>query len=214
MKAFIYTGGEVYADGLCERPSADDFCVAADSGYRTAKRPGVKIDLLIGDMDSLDGASEAAAEVERMGGEVVRVKAEKDETDTQLAVAEAIARGADEIVIIGGLSGRLDHTLSNLAILEELSARGIRATITDGRNRVRFLKNDSLLLANEGFRYLSLIAIDEVCRGVSLEGCKYPLKNAKLSRRNQYAVSNEIKGRVALISVKRGRLYVVESSDR
>ncbi len=214
MKAFIYTGGEVLADRLCDRPETGDLRIAADSGYRTAQRLGEKIDLLIGDMDSLDGADDAVAEVESMGGEVVRVKAEKDETDTQLAVLEAVRRGADEIVVIGGLSGRLDHTLSNLAVLEDLHDRHIIARITDGRNRVRYLKNDSLLIAAEGFRYLSLIAIDEICRGVSVEGCKYPLENARLYRKNQYAVSNELTGVVALVSVRKGRLWVVESSDR
>lgn len=84
----------------------------------------------------------------------------------------------------------------------------------DGLGRARFLKNDSLLLANEGFRYLSLIAVDEVCRGVTAEGVKYPLANARLVRTNQYAISNEITGVAALISVKKGRMYVIESSDR
>ncbi len=212
MKAYIYTGGEIHPDGLRERPASDDLRIAADGGYLHARRLGEKIDLLVGDLDSLGSA--AAAEVEAAGGEVLRVPAEKDETDTQLAVHEAVKRGADEIVIIGGLSGRLDHTLSNLAILESLWEHHIGAYIVDGRNRARFVKNDSLLLANEGYRYLSLIAVDEVCRGVSVEGCRYPLENAKLHRKNQYAVSNEMTGVAALVSVKKGRMYVIESSDR
>ncbi|MBQ8396904.1 MAG: thiamine diphosphokinase [Clostridia bacterium] len=214
MKAYIYTGGDIYPDGLREHPSSDDLRVAADSGYLHARRLGEKIDLLVGDMDSLGVSSTAAAEVEAAGGEVLRVKAEKDETDTQLAVHEAVKRGADEIVIIGGLSGRLDHTLSNLAILESLCEHRITARIVDGRNRARFVKNDSLLLANEGYHYLSLIAVDEICKGVSVEGCKYPLENAKLYRTNQYAVSNEMTGPAALVSVKKGRMYVIESTDR
>jgi len=212
MKAYIYTGGEIYPDGLCERPSADDLRIAADGGYLHARRLGERVDLLVGDLDSLGEA--AAAEVKAAGGEVIRVPVEKDETDTQLAVHEAVRRGADEIVIIGGLSGRLDHTLSNLAILESLWEHHIGACIVDGRNRARFVKNDSLLIANEGYRYLSLIAVDAVCKGVSVEGCKYPLENAKLHRTNQYAVSNEMTGIAALVSVKKGRMYVIESSDR
>lgn len=212
MKAFIYTGGDIYPDGIREHPSADDLAVAADSGYQTARRLGQRVNLLVGDMDSL--GETAAAEAEASGCEVLRVKPEKDDTDTQLAVHEAVKRGADEIVIIGGLSGRLDHTLSNLAILESLCEHRIPARIMDGRGRARFLKNDSLLLANEGFRYLSLIAVDEVCRGVTAEGVKYPLANARLVRTNQYAISNEITGVAALISVKKGRMYVIESSDR
>lgn len=212
MKAFIYTGGDIYPDGIHEHPAAGDLTVAADTGYRTARRLGEKIGLLVGDMDSL--GQDTAAEVEAAGGEVLRVKAEKDETDTQLAVHEAVKRGADEIVIIGGLGGRIDHTLSNLSILESLCEHHIAARIMDGRNCVRFLKNDSLLLANEGFHYLSLIAVDDVCRGISVKGVKYPLTNAKLVRTNQYAVSNELTGPAALVSVRKGRMYVIVSSDR
>ncbi|MBR6708765.1 MAG: thiamine diphosphokinase [Clostridia bacterium] len=214
MKAFIYTGGSICADRITEHPEAGDLVIAADSGYRNARLLGEQVSLLLGDMDSLGGDAAAAVdEVQVAGGEVLRVPAEKDETDTQLAVREAVMRGADELVIIGGMSGRVDHTLSNLAILEAMCERRIPTCLLDGRNRARCIKNDSLLLANVGFRYLSLIAVDEVCRGVSVEGCRYPLKNATLHRRNQYAVSNEMTGVAALVSVKRGRLLVIESSD-
>ena len=107
----------------------------------------------------------------------------------------------------------LDHTLSNLAILEELSVCGVYARITDGKNRVRYLNATSLLVAKSGFRYLSLLAATERAKGVSVEGCRYPLKNATLLRSRQYAVSNEITGNCALVSLKRGALYVIESND-
>lgn len=215
MKAFVYIGGGIDPAGLDEHPGEGELCIAADSGWRNARRLGVRVNLLVGDMDSLGAeAGSAMAEVEALGGEVMRVPAEKDETDTQLAVHEAVRRGADEIVIVGGLSGRLDHTLANLSVLEALAEHRISARITDGRNRVRFLKNDSLLLAAGGFRYLSLIPVDEVCRGVSAEGCRYPLKGATLRRTNAaYSTSNEILGPVALVSVRRGRLFVVESRE-
>ena len=208
MKAFIYTGGTILPDGITERPKAGDLCIAADGGYRNAEQMGVRVDVLLGDFDTLGEPKDIDERTE-----ILRVPAEKDFTDTQLAVETAIERGADDIVIIGGLGGRLDHTLSNLAILEDLSARHVFARITDGQNRVRFLNATSMLLARSEFRYLSLIAATERVRGVSVEGGRYPLKNATLSRNVQYAISNEITGNCALISVKRGALYVIESRD-
>ncbi len=208
MKAFIYTGGTILPDGITERPKAGDLCIAADGGYRNAETMGVRVDVLLGDFDTLGEPKDVDERTE-----ILRVPAEKDFTDTQLAVETAIERGADDIVIIGGLGGRLDHTLSNLAILEDLCARQVFARITDGQNRVRFLNATSMLLARSEFRYLSLIAVTERARGVSVEGCRYPLKNATLSRNVQYAISNEITGNCALISVKRGALYVIESRD-
>ncbi len=208
MKAFIYTGGTILPDGITERPKAGDLCIAADSGYRNAKLLGVTVDVLLGDFDSLGEPKDVGEKTE-----ILRVPAEKDFTDTQMAVETALARGANDIVIIGGLGGRLDHTLSNLAILEDLSARGVYALITDGQSRARYLAATSTLLARSGFRYLSLIAATEKARGVSVEGCRYPLKNATLTRNVQYAVSNEITGNCALVSLKRGALYIIESRD-
>lgn len=207
MRAFIYTGGVIFPDLITDHPKADDLCIAADSGYRNAKALGERVDILLGDFDSI-GSVPIDEGIER-----VQVPAEKDLTDTQLAVELAIERGADDMVLIGGLSGRLDHTLSTLAILEDLYPRRIHAVLTDGQNRVRFLRSTSTLIARSGYKYLSLIAADEVVKGVEIQGCKYPLKKATLRRRFQFAVSNEITGNVAFISVKKGGVYVIESRD-
>lgn len=207
MRAFIYTGGAVRTEFITEHPKADDLRIAADSGYHTAIALGEWIDLLLGDFDSIGS-------IPRDGDyEIQQVPAEKDYTDTQLAVEIALERGAEEIVIVGGLSGRLDHTLSALAILEELHARGVYGTVTDGQSRARYMKSTSTLIARSGYKYLSLIAADEVVKGVDIEGCKYLLKRATLRRSHQFAVSNEITGNVAFIAVKKGGVYIIESRD-
>ena len=207
MRAFIYTGGTVRTESITAHPKADDHCIAADQGYHTAKALGERIDLLLGDFDSIGSVPGDE------GMEIQRVPAEKDYTDTQLAVEIALERGADEIIIIGGLSGRLDHALATLAILEDLNTRGVYCTITDGQNRARYMKSTSTLIARSPYKYLSLIAADEVGKGVDIEGCKYPLKKATLRRSHQFAVSNEITGNVAFISVKKGGVFIIESRD-
>ena len=210
MKAFIYSGGEIFPENITEHPKAKDICVAADSGFKNAKLLGERVDTVVGDFDSIgDSAEDIPKDIER-----ITVPAEKDETDTQLAVNVALAKGADEFVIVGGLSGRLDHTLSNLAILEALFDIGIPAVITDGRNRARYIRSTSTLLARSGYKYVSVLAADDTVKGVDIEGCKYPLKNAKLSKKLQYAVSNEIVQNCALISVKKGGIFIVESRDK
>lgn len=93
-------------------------------------------------------------------------------------------------------------------------ARQINATLTNGFNRVRFLRDSSAIIPkNPYFRYISLICAEEQAKGVCIDGVKYPLMNATLSRRNQYAVSNEIVGNCAFVAVQRGALYVIESYD-
>ena len=207
MRAFIYTGGVVRTEFITEHPKADDLCIAADSGYHTARTLGERVDILLGDFDSI-GEIPCGE-----GMEIRQVPAEKDFTDTQMAVEIAVERGAEEIIIIGGLSGRLDHTLSTLSILEDLHGMGVYATVTDGQSRARYLYSSSTLIARSHYKYLSVIAVDETVKGVDIEGCKYPLKRATLRRRNQFAVSNEITGNVAFISVKKGGVYIIESKD-
>ena len=206
-QAFVFVGGDVCPERITERPEEGAITVAADVGWRNAERLGITPRILVGDFDSL-GEPDVGEETE-----VLQVPAEKNETDTQLAVDLAISRGAEHITIIGGLDGRLDHTLSNLAILEDLDRRGIHAVITDGRNRVRFLRNNSTLIPRSGFRYLALIAADETVKGVSIEGVKYPLKRARLHRAHQYAVSNEIEKNCALIEVRKGGVWILESAE-
>ncbi len=206
MKAFIYTGGKINKQNITEHPKSDDLCIAADSGYKNAKALGESVDILLGDFDSL-------GEQKPENVKIVTVPAEKDFTDTQLAVKTALENGADDIVIIGGLSGRLDHTMANLGLLQKLWELRVHAIATDGHNRVRYIDSSSTLIAKSQYKYVSIIPVDKKIKGVDIEGCKYPLKNATLTRNDTLAVSNEVTGNCALIAVRKGACYVIESAD-
>ena len=207
MTAYIYLGGTIRPEGIEETPDKEALIIAADSGYENALKLGISPAVALGDFDSYD-ESLIPSNVKK-----IPFPPKKDFTDSQLAVEYAVEQGCTRIYLIGGISGRLDHTLSNLAILENLWDRRIRAVMTDGYNRVRFLRNDSEILPRSPhFRYFGLLAADEKLRGVEIDGCKYPIKNATLLRKNQFAVSNEIEGNCAFISVRRGGLWIVESN--
>ncbi len=207
MKAFIFTGGTVYDEYVLERPEKDDLILSADAGLLTAKRFGCTPQIVVGDFDTLRRPDIPE------GAEVLRSPAEKDDTDTQLAVQTALSRGAKEIVLIGGMEGRVDHTLSTLAVAENLWEKHIPAILTNGKNRVRFVRNSGVILLRSQYTFFSVLAVDEELKGVSLEGCKYPLKKAKINRTHQWAVSNEITGNCALIEIRRGGAFIIESMD-
>ena len=203
--AFIYVGGEISPKNIMRKPKENDIIIAADSGFLNAEKCGVMPTVAVGDFDSMD------EKFIPKGVERVTVPSEKDFTDTQLAVDVALERGASEIVIIGGLSGRLDHTLSNMGILRMLDAKRVYASAEDGKNRIRYIKNSNTLIARSGYKYLSVIVDGDIAKGVSVDGCKYPLNNATLKSDNQYAISNEIEKNLALITVKKGALFIIES---
>lgn len=214
MTAYIFTGGKLAVGSMDElglHMSEADLIIAADSGYNNASRLGVRPGLLLGDLDSIDRKSLAPDELEHI--EKIIVPAIKDDTDTQLAVDTAISRGADEIYIIGGLGGRLDHTLSTVFLLEYIKDKGARGVITDGRNRVRIMESGEELTIKRGYKYLSLVGLTDTCEGVSISGVFYPLKDAVLERKYAFAVSNEITADAAEISLSKGILLVIESRD-
>lgn len=206
MTGYIFAGGEIFPEYITERPEEGDICVCADSGYENARALGVEPDVLVGDLDSIGEVPD--------GVEIIRVPAEKDITDTHLAVSVALERGARSVVIVGSTAGRLDHALSTIAILEDLYSRHVSAVVVNGQNRVRFIRNSGhILLRSANYKYFSVIAADATVKGVSIDGAKYPLINKTLKRSEQFAVSNEIEKNAALINVKKGGVFIIESRD-
>ncbi len=223
MTAYIFTGGKIAVGSMDElglHMSQDDLIIAADSGYNNASRLGVRPGLLLGDLDSIDRKKLAPDELEHI--EKIIVPAIKDDTDTQLAVDTALSRGADENYIIGGLGGRLDHTLSSVFLLEYIADRGADAVMTDGQSRVRVMKTDGEPVTfmipktfdgENGFKYLSVVPLTDECEGVRISGVFYPLDGVTLKRSYSYAVSNEITSDHAEITLARGTMLVIESRD-
>ena len=213
MKSYIFIGGEVQGSAL-ESPIPEDVLViAADSGYDNAKSLGYaeRCDLVVGDFDSTKEKTFCSR------AKIIRVPAEKDETDTQLAINAALENGAAGVSLGPAytLSGRLDHTLSNIYLLEALAEGGISACICDGKNRVRYLKaRSSLLIPASEYKYFGLIPADKEAKGVTIDGAKYNIKNAKLERTDpSFAISNEVKENFAMVSSKKGGLFVIESKE-
>ena len=102
-----------------------DLVLCADGGLQKADRLQIPCDVLMGDMDS--GGGEGAREV-------VRFPAEKDYTDSQSCLREALARGCGQVVLAGATGGRLDHLLCNLHLLEWVEGQGAHGYVVDGGN--------------------------------------------------------------------------------
>ena len=211
MKAFIYVGGNVNPTNITEHPKADDITIAADVGALNAKKLGDIPEMIVGDFDS---AKLETIKKEFPRAEIVTVPSEKDFTDTELAIDTAIKKGAKEIVIIGGLDGRLDHTMTNIALLEDLAKNNVYTVMTDGKNRIRYIESTSTIIARSQFKYLSLIPRTEKIKGLTILGCKYSLENKNITNSAPgLTISNEIVQNCAFISVKKGGLLIIESSD-
>ena len=108
--------------------------IAADGGLARARAIGLEPGLLVGDLDSLP--AEAAASAEAAGVEVRRSPVDKDESDTELALLEAVRRGATRITVLGAFGGpRLDHALANLWLLGHPALDGVDVRLLDATTR-------------------------------------------------------------------------------
>lgn len=204
MRRCVVVGGadiNNYADIKAELKT-DDFFVFCDSGLKHRESLGVEAHLVVGDFDSYAKPDTNA--------EVMVLPCEKDDTDTVFAVKEAIGRGFKNFLLIGAVGRRLDHTLGNVGILNMLYTKGLTGKIIDDYSVMEIAGNKPLYI-DDSYPYFSLLNITGEAEGVCIKNAKYPLDNARITTDYQYGISNEvIKGKVAEVSVKSGRLLLVK----
>jgi thiamine pyrophosphokinase len=166
-----------------------DLVLAADGGARFLAGIGVTPDAVVGDFDSLDPA--IAVRLEGEGVAFVRHPVRKDVTDGELAVEEALRRGADEVVLAGA-TGALDHTLGHLAILRRLTASGVAARLVAPEFSVSVLQAPATLtLAAPAGTRVSLVPLGGDAT-VSLAGLDYPLDHSVLPAEACLGLGNHV----------------------
>lgn len=205
MKAIIITPCLNHSIKDVVNIEKDDFVICADNSFSKASSENIRIDLIIGDFDTGKPVSFPS------GIETLTFPIEKDDTDTMLAVKEAARRGFTKINIIGGLSGRLDHTFANLQTLAYGAENDIDILITDGENTAFIMRPGEISLEKkEGFS-LSVFSYGDRISKLCMSGVKYPVSNATLTSLFPLGVSNDIMGDHANISFSEGMLLIIIS---
>src|SRR5207249_11746162 len=192
---------------------ATDYVVAADGGAFALERWKVLPHLIVGDMDSLGDAG--VERMARQGIPVAKFPAAKDESDLELAMAQAIEAGATEIVFLGALGGdRLDHETANLLLLADPGYDGVRLEARRGALRIRPIRGEgSLSLAGPVGALVTLLPVNGNADGVTTEGLRYPLRNETLRFGRARGLSNEVASLPAKVSVDKGTLLVFETAQ-
>jgi thiamine pyrophosphokinase len=188
--------------------------VAADGGARLADPLALRIDQWVGDGDSL--GRDELDELRAAGVPIELVAADKDESDTELAVLAAVTRGATDVTILGGLGGpRLDHALANVALLGHPALQGKTARILADRSRVTLLTGPATLeLKGRIGDLVSLLPLGGDADGVTTDGLRFPLRDEQLKAGPARGLSNVRLTQVSRVRVVRGRLLVVETPAR
>lgn len=176
-----------------------DYVICADGGANHLKKLGISADLIIGDFDSFNLKNRGTVDCK------IFSKA-KDETDGELALKLSEKLNPKEIIIVGALGGRLDHTLENLRLT--LKSKFPIKLISDFE--VIETINKSTIIHGKKGDVISLIPTSKINK-ISSSGLKYPLSDKWFSS-GKYSISNKLTGSTATIRLKEGKLLLIRSS--
>ncbi|RBP98782.1 thiamine diphosphokinase [Bifidobacterium xylocopae] len=184
--------------------------IAADGGADHARSLGLEPDLIVGDFDSISSPPPQG------GSRIIRLPAEKDDTDMQAALKLGWEHGYRRFVIYGGLGGRIDHSIANVAAICLLAQHGGLGLLVGDGIGLTAICDGSLEfpawapdLASE--HTISVFSASDRSLGVGEEGLKYGLQEAEMDMVMSHGsgVSNEfLADRPARISVREGTLLV------
>ena len=110
--------------------SSGALVVGVDAGVATALALGGRVDVAVGDFDSL--APELVADLDAIADEVHRHPTDKDATDLELAldlVAGRPSSGHRRLLVVGLEGDRPDHALANLLLLASPARAGVRLAV-------------------------------------------------------------------------------------
>ena len=210
MKAVIISGGNrVGIEKVMSVMKDCDILLCADHGADHALSYGLVPDCIIGDMDSIDPGSVSAVK----SSEIIVTPAEKDYTDTDLAVEKAIESGCDRIDVLCATGLRSDHAIANIRLLLRMETHGVKGRIIDDENTI-YLCTDKVTFKGMTGKTVSFISLDCSTTGITLDGFKYPLNDFEAGLSWVSGISNIIISDNASVTIKRGSLLVFEIEDR
>ncbi|HHT49913.1 MAG TPA: thiamine diphosphokinase [Eubacteriaceae bacterium] len=213
MKAFIISNGQMSNNDFYlnlfkeQRP---DYVICADGGANHLKKLGIIPNTIIGDLDSI--SIKDLEYYKNLEVEIIKYPTKKDETDTQLAIQYATTLPIKEIVLLGVIGDRIDHSLGNIYLMEDIVLKGLRVSIIN-ENNIVYLINKEIEIYGLIGEVVSLLPYSDKVTGILSEGLEYPLYNKDMIKSNPYGISNVINKKRVKISIQSGLLLVILSKD-
>ena len=207
QRIIIFANGEIpnfeHARSLLQ---SDDYIICADGGTRHALALDLKPDLIIGDMDSAE--REQLRKLKVAGVSIELFHHDKNETDLELAINQAIELNPNQIVIVAALGGRLDQTLANILLLTDLRLSQLDIRLDDGIEEIFLCREQAQVYGKSG-DIVSLIPWGGAVAEVQTMNLKWPLRKETLYPDKTRGISNEMLGESASVSIGSGSLLIV-----
>jgi thiamine pyrophosphokinase len=181
-----------------------DLVIAADGGARHAPGLELRLDVVIGDLDS--GAGD-------LGVEVLRHPPDKDETDLELALVHALTWGAETVILLGAVGGRLDMTLANALLLLHPSVGHQHVAIWHGSETAYALRPPGGVIRGRAGDRVSLIPLAGDALGVTTEGLQFGLHGERLAPGPARGLSNRMTAASAEVRMEAGTLLMIHAPN-
>jgi thiamine pyrophosphokinase len=206
--AFVITGGDALHDDHVADIGAHDVVIVADAGIHHALDKGLRIDVVIGDLDS--ARPDAVARARHLGADIIELPADKDLTDTEAALLHAASLGVESLRIVTGGGGRLDHQLGVLAALFHEDLVRVRIEARWARSRAWPVHSGGVLdIACNVDDTIGLVAFGGDAHGVHTEGLRWALSGDTLRAASSRGVSNRVVSPRVRVTLDSGRLLVI-----
>lgn len=183
-----------------------DLVITTDGAANGLVAIGCIPHVVVGDLDSIE--PQVRASLEQLS-EVQHVACQES-TDLEKAFRLALERGAEEIVVSGICGGRLDHAITNMAVLHRF-CREIPIQLIEPSGYGVFLiadgREERISFSGPVGRIVSLLPLGAV-KQVYTEGLRYPLRGEPLVWGVREGQSNEAVAEQITLSIRRGVLLV------
>lgn len=205
----VFTGGEGSPPVSVKQALGDaTVFIAADSGLHLAVDWNYPVDHVVGDMDSVNPV---LLEQARAAGATVTTHPQaKDQTDLELALAQAQRLGASKITVIGGAGGRLDHLFGTACVLTSPRFASVSLQAFLGISTLTVVRSQATLHGRVG-ELVGLFAMYGMANGVTTTGLRYRLDDEPLVAGTSRGVSNMFVEPTAHVRLRDGVLLSVQS---
>lgn len=180
----------------------DKYVIGVDEGAYRALKNGIKLDVAIGDFDSID---QEKLKWIQSKTKVILLPEKKNDTDTGAALR--LCKDASRIIILGGIQGkRIEHFIANLMLMETYK----HVEMLDNNSHM-YIMDSSFSIKKTEYKFISFFALSDTI--ITLEGFKYPLNNYALKNTDPLTISNELKEERGIVTLKGGRVLVIQSKE-
>ena len=201
----VIAGGAPVAPALVSSVGPATAVVAADAGVGLATDLGWRVDVAVGDFDSLD--PDRLADLDRTAGEVRRFPVAKDATDIELALHVAAERAPARVLVAGVEGGRPDHALANLLVASSAAFSGLEVELALEGGRA-WVVRDRLTGALAAGATISVVPVHGDAT-VSVGGVQWPLDHEVLPSGSTRGISNRSTGEPFTLAVHAGAVLCI-----